>query len=120
MNAMLRYILAVILGIGISVLSWQYISTIHPIFIKLQASGLVAPVFSSILGGFVVAVLSPNYKIRMSALIGSILSVPILFYLLHNGFSHLGRNPFFWYWPAYVIPSFIVGGFLGRGLWRHV
>ncbi|WP_156879045.1 hypothetical protein [Oceanobacter kriegii] len=119
MNTKLRYILAWVLGISISFFAWYQIALAHPIFTQLGASGLVAPIAASLLGGFVVSVVSPSHKISMSVAVGFVVALPMLLFLLRNGFSHLGRNPFFWYWPVYVIPFFSIGGFLGRGIWRH-
>lgn len=118
MNIKLRYVLAVILGISVSVTVWLQIASAHPIFAQLQLSGLIAPVAASILGGFIVSVVSPKHKIRLSALVGFVVTLPMLVFMLNDGFSHFGRNPFIWYWPVYIVPFFCVGGFLGRNIWR--
>ena len=119
MNSRLRYLLAWIAGISITIFAWYLIATTHPTFTKLSIIGLVPSVAASILGGFVVACLSPKYKVKMALSVGFVVALPMLVFLLHSGFSHYGRNPFFWYWPVYVIPFFVVGGILGRGTCRH-
>lgn len=119
MNTKLRYLIAFIFGIGGAYLAWSQITLSHPMFFQIGASGLISPISASIFGGFIVASISPRYKIRMSAIVGLIVALPLLLFLLRNGFSHYGRNPFFWYWPVYVTPFFCLGGFLGRNVWRH-
>lgn len=119
MDTRIRYILASLLGASSSVLVWYLVASSHLIFSQLGASGLVPSVFASVVGGFVTASISPDNKIKMSAIIGFCVSLPMLLYLLNNGLSHHGRNPFFWYWPIYIFPLFCIGGLLGRGVWRH-
>jgi len=119
MKTKLRYLIAFVLGIGAAYFVWSQITLSHPIFFQLGASGLIAPISASIFGGFIVASISPEHKIRMSAIAGLIVALPLMFFLFRNGFSHYDRNPFFWYWPVYVLPFFYLGGFLGRNVWRH-
>jgi hypothetical protein len=119
MNTRSRYILAWVLGIGVSVLAWYGISMSHRIFTHFGIGALVAPIVAGILGGAVVSIFAPKNKISMSAAVGFVVVSPIFYLLLHKGFNHFGRNPFIWYWPIYVIPSFIIGGIMGRNIWRH-
>lgn len=115
----LRYILALQLGIFGSVFVWYLIASFSPMFVQLGGSGLVPSAVASIFGGFVTASISPSNKVRVAAIAGFCISLPMYFYLFRYGLSHHGRNPFFWYWPIYVLPLFCLGGFLGRGVWRY-
>lgn len=119
MNKKLRYVLAIIWGTSISVFVWYQIVFSHPIFMQLGASSLIAPIAASLFGGFIVAWVSPSHEVRISTAVGFILFLPMLVFLLRNGFSHFSRNPFFWYWPIYITPFFCLGGFLGRRVSRH-
>ena len=119
MNTKLRYISAWLLGICITIFTWNFITLALPIFMQFSISALIAPIIASILGGLVVAIFSPRHKVIMSAAVGFAISLPLLLFLLRNGLSHFDRNPFFWYWPVYVMPFFCVGGYLGRSIWRH-
>lgn len=119
MNTKSRYISAWLLGICTTIITWNLVTLAYPIFMQFSISALIAPIIASILGGLVVAIFSPRHKVIMSAAVGFAISLPLLLFLLRNGLSHFDRNPFFWYWPVYVMPFFCVGGYLGRSIWRH-
>jgi uncharacterized membrane protein YeaQ/YmgE (transglycosylase-associated protein family) len=117
MKRALRFPLSIGGGIAAAVLIWANVSAQHPIFAQLAMSGFVPEVLAGVVGGFVSAVLAPSHKIRVALGCGSLLAALLLAFLLRHGPSHLGRNPFLWYWPAYLPAYFALGGYLGRRLW---
>lgn len=110
-----RMATAFTLGIGAAVLSWYFIGQLHSSFMQLTLLGLVPPVASGLIGGVVTAAITPNRKTVSATAAGVILTLPLLAFLLRNGLSHFGRNPFLWYWPVWLVPSFAIGGFLMKG-----
>jgi hypothetical protein len=117
MKRALRFSLGIGGGIAAAVVIWANVSSLHPIFGQLAMSGLVPGVLAGVIGGFVSAVLAPSHKIKIALSCGSLLAALLLAFVLRHGPSHLGRNAFLWYWPAYVPLYFALGGYLGRRLW---
>jgi hypothetical protein len=114
-----RFWLAGPLGIAAGVFAWGQISVLHPIFVQLTLAGLIPPIVAGITGGFVSGLVSPYRKISVATFAGCLVAAVLLSFLLTHGFSHSGRNPFLWYWPAYLPVLFAVGGFLARRLWAQ-
>jgi hypothetical protein len=114
-----RFCLSPFVGIVVSVTTWMFVTSIHPIFGQFSASGLVPAVVAGVLGGFISALLAPNYKVLMSLLVGLFLTTTLLlvFYRHEPPWS---RNLWFWWWPIWVVPSYVSGGYLGRRYWLVV
>lgn len=112
-----RFCFGVILGIGSAVVAWSQIAVSHPIFMSLSASGLVPPIVAGIIGGFVAALFAPHHKFLFASVLGCSFAGAILLYMVTHRFPLAGRNPFVWYWPAWLAPAFIAGGYLSRRLW---
>lgn len=117
MKRTLRFSLSIVGGTIAAVLIWANVAALHPIFSQLSMSGVVPGVLAGVIGGFVSAVLAPSHKVQVALGCGSLLAVLLLGFLLRHGPSHLGRNPFIWYRPAYIPFCFALGGYLGRQLW---
>jgi len=119
MKNKIRFWLAGPLGITAGVVVWIQLSTLDHTFIHLTLSGISRNIVAGICGGFVSGLVSPYRKISVAALAGCLLAAVLLSFMLKHGFSHLGRNPFLWYWPVYLPVFFTMGGFLARGLWTQ-
>jgi len=106
-----RDIIAFMLGIVTATSIWFAIlySGYSP---KLQATGLLHPIMSGLLGGFVATLVNPRNPIFLATLAGVFVAIPLLAFLLRHGFSHDSRNPLLWYWPIYLVPAFAGGGLL--------
>jgi hypothetical protein len=106
-------------GIGISVAVWLVAVSIHPIFWQFGASGLVPAIVSGTLGGLTSSVIAPSRKVLISFLVGLLLTAGLLFLLFGHepGWS---RNLWFWWWPIWLLPSYVLGGYLGRRYWQAV
>jgi hypothetical protein len=113
-NNSIRIVFAFVFGIGAAVFVWYLIGQSHHSFTQLGFLGLVPPIASGVIGGAITSTIAPNRKAIYATMAGLILVLPLLAFLLRNGFSHFGRNPFFWYWPIWLLPSFAVGGFLAQ------
>lgn len=115
----IRYSTGFFLALVGSFLVWGAIASAHPIFSQLAPSGLVPPFAAGIVGGFVAGLFAPQHKLAFSACVGVFLAGALLGLMALTGHFQLGqRNPLFWFWPAWLVPSFIIGGVLSRGLWR--
>jgi hypothetical protein len=112
-----RYSLAPFIGIAVSVVTWMIVTSIHPIFSQLSPSGLVPVIVGGIVGGLSSAIVTPKNKVLVAFLVGLSLSVALLLVLFRHDVSRF-RNPLVWYWPIWLIPSYVVGGFLGRRYWQ--
>ena len=114
-----RFWLSPFMGVGVSVAVWLFVGSIHPIFWQLSASGLVPAILAGILGGLTAALVAPNRKVLVSFLVGLFLTVALLLLFFHHepGWS---RNLWFWYWPIWLLPSYVLGGYLGRRYWQAV
>jgi Mn2+/Fe2+ NRAMP family transporter len=117
MPSVVRYWLAPIVGASISVGAWFFIVSIHPIFATMSITGLIPTLVAGILGGFACSVVFPKFKVLSSFLVGFALAL-ILFFLIFRQVMGPSRNPLLWYWPAWVIPSYVAGGYLGRRHWK--
>jgi hypothetical protein len=85
---------------------------------QLAPSGILPSVAAGVLGGFVAGLFAPRHKVIFAASVGLSLTVALLGSMAARRMYADGRNPFIWYWPAYFVLSFILGGFLSRKLWR--
>lgn len=112
-----RFSLGALLGIGSAAFAWAQISGIHPIFQSLSPSGLVPPIAAGIVGGFIAGLLAPHHKFLFASVLGCTFAGAIVLYMVMYRFPLGGRNPLFWYWPAWLAPAFIVGGYLSRRFW---
>jgi hypothetical protein len=113
-----RYIGGVALGLVSCFAVWLSIAGAHPIFNQLALSGLVPIVAGGVIGGLVSGVFAPRHKLAFSSLVGLALAAVLLGYMAARNMTPGLRNPLIWYWPAYLIPSFILGGILSRRLWN--
>lgn len=114
----LRYFAGFVAGLAGTVASWGWIATAHPIFAQLAPSGLIPPVVAGVVGGFLAGFFAPRHKILFAYLIGAVLTAALLGLMAVYQMDAFGRNPFLWYWPAYLAPSFLLGGVLSRGMWQ--
>lgn len=119
MKNTVRFWLAIPLGIWVGVFVWGQISVLHPIFFQLSLAGMIPPIVAGISGGFVSGLVSPYRKISIACFAGCLAAAALLSFQLRHGFSHYGRNPLLWYWPAYLPVLFSLGGFLARRFWAH-
>jgi hypothetical protein len=112
-----RYLSAYVLGIAVAIGVVMLVAPAHPIFRTVAPSGLVPVILAGVLGGFVSGLLAPRHKMLTASLAGAIPTTVAMLFLLRHGFSHDGKNPFLWYWPAWLLPCFVVGGYLSRRYW---
>jgi len=70
---------------------------------------LVVPISAGFIGGLVSGRLAPSQKVLVSVLVGLTLA-GVLVSVFSLSVPRLGRNPLTWYWPAFVLPAFILGG----------
>ena len=117
MNA-IRFSAGVILSVASSVVVWAAVVNVHPIFTRLSASGLVPVIAGGVVGGFVAGLFAPNRKVFFSACVGFSFAGLLLGVMLWGNIQLGQRNPFYWFWPAWLAPAFLIGGFLSRRLWR--
>ena len=115
----IRYIGGAVLGLGASFGVWLAIALAHPIFRQLALSGLVPGIAAGVVGGLVAGALAPGHKVAFSAVVGFMLAGALLGGMVVAHMHPVQRNPFLWYWPAYLLPSFVVGGILSRGVWKR-
>jgi hypothetical protein len=114
-----RFWLSPLAGVAVSVALWISVESIHPIFSRFAASGLVPAIIAGTFGGFSSALVAPNRKILISFLVGVFLTgtLLLLFYRHEPAWS---RHLWFYWWPIWLIPSFVLGGYLGRRHWQVV
>jgi len=113
-NQWYLYPIALIVGGTTMFAIWFVGITIFPIFKKVSLTGLMLPIAAGLVGGILTALIAPKYKIMTAILSAIVLTSPMLYQFLHMGFSHIesrNRNPFLWYWAAYVPISAMVGAF---------
>ena len=81
----------------------------------MSFSGLAPMIISGAMGGALAAVVAPKYKVAIASILGLTLGGGLLATMVFSGqFPLLGRNPLLWYWPAWLIPAFLLGGVLGK------
>jgi hypothetical protein len=114
-----RFCLSPFIGIGVSVTAWVFVTSIHPIFGQFSASGLVPAVVAGVLGGLASALLAPNRKVLVSFLVGLFLTSALLL-LFYRHEPRWSRDLWFWWWPIWLLPSYVLGGYLGRRYWQVV
>ena len=108
-----RIFLAVISGTIGAVLLWFGLLEIYPKFGRMNYISLIQPIMSGIFGGIVVSSIIEKRKIFYAFISSLLLVTPLMAFILRNGLSDFGRNPILWYWPLWLIPSFVVGGVIG-------
>ena len=113
-----RYVGGLLFGLGCCVAVWFAIAFSHPVFGQVALSGLVPAVAAGVVGGLVAGVFAPRHKVAFSTFIGLVLAGVLLGYMAMRNMEPGLRNPLLWYWPAYLAPSFILGGILSRRLWN--
>ena len=117
-NQRYLYPIALIVG-GAAMFSIWFVGVgAFPILRKLALTGLILPIAAGLVGGFLAALIAPKYTVIIAIVAAIIVTSPMLYHLFHRGFSHLGRNPFFWYWPFYVPFSAIFGALIAVKLQR--
>jgi hypothetical protein len=102
-----------------SVLAWLFVSSIHPVFWEFAASALVPVIVGGVLGGVTSSVIAPKHKVLVASLAGLSLSGALLMVLFRHDIVRF-REPWIWYWPVWLIPSFAIGGYLSRRYWAAV
>jgi hypothetical protein len=107
------------MGIAVSVAVWLFVDSIHPIFGRLAASGLVPAIVAGVFGGFTSALIAPKRKVRVAFLVGAFLMATLLL-LFYRHEPTWSRNIWFWWWPIWLLPAFVLGGYLGRRYWQVV
>ena len=111
----IRFLVSAIAGPAVAFLVWLGFTSFGRPFIGMSVLGLVPVVSAGIVGGAVSALTAPSHKLQFAIVIGVIMGGILLFIMFSGGRYPLnGRNPFFWYWPAWLIPCFVVGGMLGK------
>jgi hypothetical protein len=109
-----RYVLAFALGDGVAVAAWFLVGSIHPRFWLMGPATVILGIVAGIAGGFSAGLVAPRRKVLISFLVGMVLAFVLLALYPIFGF-HLGpRNPLLWYWPIWLIPGFVFGGFLSN------
>lgn len=94
---------------------WLGFTSFGSPFIGMSILGLLPVISAGIVGGLVTYIIAPSQKFQFAVAIGSIMGGVLLFVMFSGGRYPLnGRNPFFWYWPAWLIPCFVIGGLLGK------
>ena len=96
------------------------VASSHTVFAQLSVAGLIPGIIAGVLGGIVAGAVAPHRKIAFSVLLGSALSAILLAFLLRNGFSPRSAPVLLWYWPAWLMPCYAIGGVLSRNVWRTV
>ena len=112
----LRYIAGSVVALAGAVALWGGIATAHPIFAQFAPSGIIPPVAAGAVGGFIAGIFAPRHKILFASLLGAILAAALLGFMVATHMDPVDRNPLLWYWPAYLAPSFFLGGVLSRGI----
>jgi hypothetical protein len=113
-----RYCMAPVVAIALSIAVWIGIIDLHPMF--WRSAILVPTIIAGILGGVAAAMIFPKRKALSACLVGILLTGCILFLLFRHSFGHSRPNPWLWYWPIWLIPTYAIGGFLGRRYWKAV
>ena len=116
--SLFRYAAGVAVGLVAAVFTWFAIASTHPIFSQVSLSGLVPSLASGVVGGAITGLFAPRRKLMFAGVVGSALTAALLAAMHTRGWYAGNRNPFLWYWPAYVLPSFLLGAALTRRLWR--
>lgn len=99
-------------AVGLAALVYLGVSSIHPIFSMLAMSALVPVVFAGLTGGFVCGLFVRPRKIWVAAIMGMACAFLLLGCMVLFGFYPGHRNPWIWFWPIWLVPSFTVGGAL--------
>jgi hypothetical protein len=115
-----RFLGGALLGVGSAIGVFMLLVSIDLPLWRVAGTVLVPAIVAGVIGGFISGLVAPHHKVLLSTTVGIAISTVMLAFLLRNGLSHSGRNPFFWYWPAWVAPSFLVGGILSRRMGRAV
>jgi len=114
----LKHLLALIIGMTAMFGIWLIVVNAHVVFTRPSLMGLIPALLSGFLGGGLTAIVAPNHNVKTAFMAATIVTSPMLYFLLHDGLSHSVRNPFFWYWPIYVPFAAIVGALLAVNRWR--
>ncbi|MDB4263010.1 hypothetical protein N9842_02255 [Porticoccaceae bacterium] len=110
----LRFIASSIVGPLAAVLIWAGIVSYGGPFSGMSILGLAPVIFAGVSGGIVSALIASSKKLQFTIAIGIIFGIGLLAVMFSGDrFPLLGRNPFFWYWPVWLIPSFAIGGVIG-------
>ena len=82
---------------------------------QMSLIGLSPVIGAGLLGGFVSGILVPTNRIRFASIVGLVFAAVILVAIFGSGrHQFVGGNPLFWYWPAWFVPTFAVGGLLSQ------
>ncbi len=71
---------------------------------------------AGVLGGITCALIAPTYKIAIASGTGFLFGAFLLaaFYIFGNSRLPPDVNPLYWYWPIWLFPSYVFGGFIGN------
>mgnify|MGYP003565238397 CR=1 FL=1 len=117
----IRFILSPLAAVAGAAFFWVALVKSIPGAGSMSFVGLVPTLGAGLVGGVLAAVIAPQHKLPIAICLGFIVGgglVGIIF--LSGRFPLLGRNPLFWYWPAWLIPSFSIGGLIGSLLTSDV
>ena len=118
LTSSIRYTVGTVVGLAAAVVTWLAVASAHPIFSQLSPSGLVPSLVAGLVGGAITSLFAPRQKLMFAGLVGLAVAVALLAVLLTRGWYTGSRNPFLWYWPAYVLPTFLAGAVLTHRHWR--
>ncbi len=114
-----QMLLACLLGVSTSLSVWVGLFALDLMFTRQMPWIVVAPSIAGLAGGFLAALFSPVHQVRVSAIAGMVICLTFFIFLFPHNFIHMSKNPFIWYWPFYLIPSHVVGGLIGRSIYKR-
>jgi hypothetical protein len=107
--AFMRYAESVVGGVLTTLIIGFLLMAVIPWMRFADGWILVVPICAGTVGGLVSAKLAPSKKMLVTTLVGLALA-GVLISVFSLSVPRLGRNPLTWYWPAYVLPAFALGG----------
>ena len=111
-----RYIVGPILGICAAFLFAELSLNLWPDPGTATILGVMWIIAAGTFGGLVCAIIAPAHKIAIASGTGFLFGTFLLtaWYLFGQGQLPRDTNPLLWFWPIWLLPSYLFGGFIGN------
>lgn len=112
----LRYMIGPMLGIYAAFTFAELSLNLWPDAGTATILGVLWIVAAGTFGGLICALIAPAHKIAIASGTGFVFGTIILtaWYLFGQGLPPPNTNPLLWFWPVWLLPSYVFGGFIGN------
>ncbi len=117
-----RYIVSPVLGVFAAILVAKFSLSFWPAAGSATILGVLWVFAAGTFGGVACSLIAPAHKIAVASGTRFVFGVYLLIVLFAGRHSqyHSDTSPLLWYWPIWLLPSYLFGGIVGNMFRRDV